>query len=100
MLAIAALALAPVIAIVIFAFGTEADVWVHLATTVLPVALADTAMLLGGVALVAGSIGVVSAWLVSAHEFPGRRWFEWALLLPLAMPAYICLLYTSDAADE
>ena len=38
-------------------------------------------------------IGVPAAWLTSIHEFPGRRLFEWALLLPMAIPAYI-IAYT------
>src|SRR5690606_39715116 len=42
-----------------------------------------------GVAVGVASIGVTCAWLVVACDFPGRRTFEWALLLPLAMPAYI-----------
>lgn len=46
-----------------------------------------------GVSLGAGSIGVVSAWLVTACRFPGRRLLQWALLLPLAFPAYI-IAYT------
>ena len=35
------------------------------------------------------TLGTALAWLVTAYEFPGRRIFDWALLLPLAMPTYI-----------
>ena len=37
-------------------------------------------------------VGVATAWLTAMHEFPGRRFFEWALVLPLAMPAYVLAL--------
>ena len=56
---------------------------------VLPDAAANTAWLLGGVGLLVLIVGTGCAWLVTAYEFPGRRWLHWALLLPLAMPAYI-----------
>ncbi|MEO1553977.1 MAG: iron ABC transporter permease [Pseudomonadota bacterium] len=34
-------------------------------------------------------LAVPAAWLVSQYEFPGRRFFSWALILPLAMPGYV-----------
>ena len=81
--------LAPLLALASFALGAPADIWPHLLATVLPAALRDTVLLLTGVGLVVAVVGVSTAWVVSAYEFPGRRIFEWALLLPLAMPAYI-----------
>jgi iron(III) transport system permease protein len=56
---------------------------------VLPAALRDTLLLLAGVGILTAIIGTVTSWLVTAHEFPGRRIFDWALLLPLAVPTYI-----------
>jgi iron(III) transport system permease protein len=56
---------------------------------VLPPALRDTALLLAGVAALVIALGTGSAWLVTAYDFRGRRLFEWALLLPLAVPTYI-----------
>jgi iron(III) transport system permease protein len=41
-------------------------------------------------------VGVAAAWCVTAFEFPGRRVFEWALLLPLAMPAYVVAYAYTD----
>ena len=55
----------------------------------LPVALRDTALLLTGIGLLTAIIGTGTAWLVTAYDFPGRRLLDWALLLPLAVPAYI-----------
>lgn len=40
----------------------------------------------GGISLL---LGVPSAWLVSSYKFPGRKWLDWALVLPLSIPAYI-----------
>ena len=42
------------------------------------------------------TIGVVAAWLVTAYRFPGRELLEWALLLPLAMPAYVMAYAYTD----
>jgi iron(III) transport system permease protein len=56
---------------------------------VLPVALWETALLLGGVAILAGAIGIGTAWLVSACAFPLRSALAWLLPLPLAVPTYI-----------
>ena len=51
----------------------------------LPAALHDTLLLLAGVGVLVMFLGTASAWLVTAHDFPGRRIFEWALLLPMAV---------------
>ncbi|MBX3713786.1 MAG: iron ABC transporter permease [Lysobacter sp.] len=67
----------------------SAGLWSHLAAHVLPQAAWNTLLLLAGVAAVAVPVGTVCAWLVSAYDFPGRRLFGWALLLPLAVPTYI-----------
>src|SRR5690606_34573753 len=63
--------------------------WTHLASYVLPHALANTAMMLAGVGLLVTCLGTGAAWLVTAYEFPTRRMLTWALLLPLAVPTYI-----------
>jgi iron(III) transport system permease protein len=96
---IAALAAAPVVSIALLAFAAEGDPWRHLAATVLPAALLDTALLLGGVAAVTIAIGVSTAWLVTAYDFPARRSLEWALLLPLAVPTYIIAYASVEILD-
>lgn len=63
--------------------------WPHVASVMLPRALAQTAALLVGVGAIALVLGIGFAWAVTRHEFPGRRWLEWALALPLAFPAYV-----------
>ncbi|MFN3884819.1 MAG: ABC transporter permease [Rhodocyclaceae bacterium] len=79
----------------LFASGT-ADVWAHLAATVLPEYLINSLLLSLLVAIGVAIVGVATAWFVSMHEFPGRRVFEWALLLPLAMPAYVMAYVYTD----
>jgi iron(III) transport system permease protein len=87
--AIALLVLAPIAALVWTASAASPDLWRHLLVYVLPAAVRDTVVLLAGVGLIAATVGTTTAWLVAAHEFPGRRVVDWALLLPLAMPTYI-----------
>lgn len=86
---VAGLACLPILALIGEAVQGSAGLWAHLGDTVLLSALPETLILLLGVGLLAGSVGTACAWLVAAHDFPGRRLLEWALLLPLAMPAYI-----------
>jgi len=79
----------------VFSGGTG-DTWAHLASTVLPEYIATTLWLCLGVGLGAALLGVGSAWLVTHFEFPLRRSFEWALVLPLAMPAYVMAYAYTD----
>lgn len=78
------------IAVVAGGFLTpRGEVWAHLAATILPELTRNTIVLVTGVALLAGALGAALAWLVTMHRFPGRAFFEWALVLPLAVPAYV-----------
>lgn len=82
-------ALVPLLVIVHATVSPEADVWAHLARYVLPEVTANTIKLLIGVAVISGTLGTALAWLTSICEFPARRFFDWALLLPLAIPTYV-----------
>ncbi|HMN45354.1 MAG TPA: iron ABC transporter permease [Povalibacter sp.] len=82
-------ALLPLVVIAFALVSPETGVWAHLARYVLPEVVANTIKLVIGVALVAGALGTSLAWLTAMCDFPGRRWLEWALLLPLAIPAYV-----------
>ncbi len=86
---IAGLIALPVLALAVQALKGSEGLWSHLIATTLPTALLDTLILLTGVGFIAAVIGTTTAWLVSAYNFPGRRFLEWALLLPLAVPTYI-----------
>ncbi len=83
----------PVFTIASFLIQPSAEIWQHLVDTVLIDYLTNSALLMVGVGLGTFSIGVTCAWLTSVCQFPGKRFFAWALLLPLAMPAYI-IAYT------
>ncbi len=65
------------------------DVWQHLADTVLVELLTNTFSLLIGVGLGVLFIGTGLAWLTAMCDFPGRKFLDWALMLPLAVPAYV-----------
>ena len=85
----AVLILMPVAALFLMALESSGGNWSHLFSTVLPRALQTTALLLLGVGILTGVTGVITAWLVTMCRFPGRRLFDWALLIPLAVPTYI-----------
>ncbi len=86
---VAALVLVPV-AVTFSAFlDIDGEVLAHLVEFVLPDLLANTFWLVLGVGLGVSVLGVSLAWLTAMCEFPGRRLFGWALLLPLALPAYV-----------
>ncbi len=88
-LAVAALVLVPV-AVTFSSFAqVEGDILAHLAEFVLPELVANTLWLALGVGIGVSVLGVSLAWIVAVYEFPGRRLFDWALLLPLALPAYV-----------
>lgn len=93
-LVIAAVVALPVLSVGVNLFsGGTAETWSHLAETVLGEYVLNSLLLCLGVGLGVAAIGTGAAWLVSLYEFPGRRVFEWALLLPMAMPAYV-MAYT------
>ena len=93
---IAAIVIAPLLAILWLAFFPAENIWPHLFATILPRHTWNTILLMMGNGLAVFVIGTTTAWLVSACDFPGRRVFEWALLLPLAAPAYIVAFVYTD----
>jgi iron(III) transport system permease protein len=68
---------------------SEADILGHLTEFVLPELVSNTFWLLLGTGIGVTVLGVTLAWLTAMCEFPGRNFFSWALLLPLAVPAYV-----------
>jgi len=90
---IAAFISLPVIVILSYLFKAEGVLWQHLLDTVLSDYLINSLLLMLGVGTGVLMLGVPTAWLTSMCSFPGRRWLSWAVLLPMAMPAYI-IAYT------
>jgi iron(III) transport system permease protein len=81
--------LAVLAAVVHGASGADSALWAHLREYVLLRVVSNTAVLVVGVVVIAALLGTSLAWLTAACEFPGRGFFSWALLLPMAMPAYV-----------
>ena len=67
----------------------ESEIWRHIVDTLLLDLLRNTAILGIGVMVGTFLLGVGSAWLTAVCEFPGRKIFNWALMLPLAIPTYV-----------
>lgn len=86
----------PVLSVIFLAFFPDENIWPHLLETTLPRYLVTTLKLMTGVGAITLVIGLSTAWAVTMCEFPGRKFFEWAMLLPFAVPAYvIAYVYTS-----
>ena len=90
---VAALVCLPVLVVLGSVFADTGKIWAHLADTVLTRYVTNSLILMFGVGAGVLLLGVGTAWLVTMCQFPGVRFFEWALLLPLAAPAYL-LAYT------
>jgi len=86
---IAGLVMLPILAVAVIALAPAENIWPHLASTVLPRYLENTLVLMVCVAALAAAMGTGAAWVVVMYRFPGRHWLEWALFLPLAVPAYV-----------
>lgn len=86
---IALLTIVPLLVVMASFLHPEPEIWSHLSEYVLPGVLKNTAILVLGVALGVLLLGVPLAWLTAVCQFPGRRFFAWSLMLPLAMPAYV-----------
>ena len=105
LLLIASLAVAILVGVPIFGVlsnlvtGADAETgatFAHLWSTVLPGYVLNSMIIAVIVAVLAGTGGVGCAWLVAVFDFPGKRVFEWALVLPLAMPAYVVAYAYTD----
>lgn len=85
-----ALPTACVLGVILGAFLTPApEIWGHMVEYVLPDVTRNTLRLVLGVSVVTTVLGVGLGWLTGGCDFPGRRFFSWALMLPMAMPAYV-----------
>jgi iron(III) transport system permease protein len=88
-LAIALITAVPVLVVAASLLHPDQAIWDHLWQHVLPELLVNTLWLVLGVGLGVTLLGVSLAWITAACDYPGRRFFAWALLLPLALPAYV-----------
>ncbi|MEO1719714.1 MAG: iron ABC transporter permease [Pseudomonadota bacterium] len=86
----------PVLSVALTVLSSDDGTLAHLTRTVLSTYVFNTVVLVVGVALGVFAIGTTTAWLVTQCAFPGRRIFEWALIVPLAFPAYIIAYAYTD----
>src|SRR5262245_55729087 len=87
--AIALIVATPILVVVSSLSTPSREIWAHLWRTYLLELIWNTGILIGGVGTGVLILGVGLAWLVTMYRFPGRRLFEWLLILPMAMPAYV-----------
>ncbi|ARU01322.1 ABC transporter permease [Yoonia vestfoldensis] len=86
---IAATVMMPILAVIWFALTPTENIWPHLISTTLPRYLSNTFVLMLSVGAITAVVGTGTAWLVVMYRFPGRAVLQWALLMPLAVPAYV-----------
>ena len=79
----------PLTYVTYLALSADAVVWGRLWATRIPELLENTVALAASVSVATCALGVSLAWVVARFEFPGRRLWEWMLVLPLAMPTYV-----------
>ena len=79
----------PILTIIVKLFDKPGEHWGHIVSNLLPSYFYNSFFLLLGVGVFTFLIGVSMAWFVSVYEFPGRKYFEWLLILPLAFPSYM-----------
>lgn len=92
-------ALLPLASVALAWASPAGEVWTHQLQHVLPRVGVNTLALLALVGVATAALGTALAWLVAAYEFPGRRVFAWALLLPLAVPGYVLAVVFAGALD-
>ena len=93
------LVILPIIIIFLFIFHSGSDTWIHLKNTVLTSYIINSLILLIFSALGTLILGTVSAWLVVMYKFPFKKYIEWLLVLPLAIPSYALAYVYSDLLD-
>ena len=98
-LVVASMVCLPMVSVLWLAFSPTDNIWPHLVDTVLAKYILTTLGLMAGVTVGTLFIGVSTAWLITHYEFPGRRLFNWALLLPFAVPAYVIAYVYTDLLE-
>ena len=88
-LVIAIIVVLPIAAVLWFALTPTDNIWPHLMATTFPRYLRNTVILMLSVGALTAVVGTTTAWLVTMYTFAGRPWLQWALLMPLAVPAYV-----------
>ncbi|MEM6334141.1 MAG: iron ABC transporter permease [Planctomycetota bacterium] len=98
-LAVSLLVVVPLATVVFASLGDAQGSWAHLAQTRLGTYTRNTLTLAAAVCAATAVIGTATAWVVTTCQFPGRRLFAWALLLPLTVPAYLAAYAYTDLLE-
>ena len=88
--------LCPIIFLITNSFANTLDVWIHLKNTKLFLYIYNTIILVFGVGILSTILGVSSAWLTTQYNFYFKKYIEWLLILPLAIPGYIVAYAYTD----
>jgi len=86
---VAAVVGTPILFTLYSAVSADFELWTRLYDTRLKVILPNAIKLLAAVGMMTALIGVTMAWIVTRYEFPGKKIWKWALILPLAVPGYV-----------
>jgi len=98
-LGVAVMVALPILWVLGLALSPSGDIWQHLVDTILGRLVSNTVLLMVGVGLGTFVIGTGTAWIVTMCRFPGKRIFEWALLIPMAVPAYVIAYVYTDLLE-
>ena len=86
LIAIITIIIIPIITVFSYLMTPSTEIWSHLFNTLLLEYLNNTLIILLCVGFAATAIGLISAWVVTMYDFPGKRVFKWLLVLPIALP--------------
>jgi len=92
--------LIPIGAILSYWLAPPSDDWSHIAENLLGLYIRNTVAVVGGVGLLSAILGTATAWLTAHYTFPGHRFLQRALILPLALPAYIVAFIYANLLDS
>ena len=89
----------PVVSILSLSLFPAENIWPHLLSTVLPRYVINSLLLMLGVSIGVLLLGVSTAWFITLYTFPGKKLFEWLLIVPIAMPAYVIAYAYTDLLE-
>ena len=92
--------LLPIITIFSYLFIPPDETWSHLIENLLTTYLTNTAFILFWVILFTAIIGVVTAWIITMYNFPGKNIFKWSLVLPISIPTYISAFIYAGLVED
>lgn len=96
---LALLLFTPLLALVYEASAPTGEIFAHLRNTVLGTYILNTVLLILGVGVLGLILALPAAWIMANCEIPGKRYLQWLLVLPLAMPSYVVAYIYTDLLE-